>query len=191
MQDEASSLSTEPVVSPGVFPRSSDPNRVSLGWTEDFAPRAEIENFSILHSGSRGVVDQDKVARPVDFSLPQDEVMEVDEYFELSPYGLMGACPRQPVATLMGDSAHIVARTPRSSAPGFGASSILAPAPGTTSSEVVGAFPRELPAAENRMGRSPMLYVQLQIGTTLLPALVDSGACDNFISMQTVAYHNR
>ena len=32
-----------------------------------------------------------------------------------------------------------------------------------------------------------MLYVQLQIGTTILPAPVDSGACDNFISAQTVA----
>ena len=31
MQDEASSLSTKPVVSPGVFPRSSDPTHVSLG----------------------------------------------------------------------------------------------------------------------------------------------------------------
>ena len=32
-----------------------------------------------------------------------------------------------------------------------------------------------------------MLYVQLRIGTTILPALVDSGACDNFISEQAVA----
>ena len=75
MQDEASSLSTKPVVSPGVCPRSSDPNHVSLGWTEDFAPRAETENFGLLPSGSRGVVDQDQVARHVAFSLPQDEVV--------------------------------------------------------------------------------------------------------------------
>ena len=32
-----------------------------------------------------------------------------------------------------------------------------------------------------------MLYVQLQLGATILPALVDSGACDNFISAQTAA----
>ena len=32
-----------------------------------------------------------------------------------------------------------------------------------------------------------MLYVQPQLGTTILPALVDSGACDNFIPAQTVA----
>ena len=37
------------------------------------------------------------------------------------------------------------------------------------------------------MGRSPMLYVQLKIGINILPAIVDSGACDNFISAQTVA----
>ena len=69
-----------------------------------FAPRAEIENFGLLPSVSRGVVDQDQVARPVDFSLPHDEVVEVDGYFELSPYGLRGACLRQPVAPLMGAS---------------------------------------------------------------------------------------
>ena len=187
MQDDASSLSPKPVVSPGVFPQSSAPNHVSLGWTEAFEPRADIETFGLLPSGSRGMVDQDQVARPVDFSLPQDEVVEVDDYFELSPYGLRGACPRQPVAPLMGASAHIVATTPRSRALGFGATSLLSSAPGTTSSEVVGAFPREIPASENRMGRSPILYVQLQIGTNIPPALVDSGACDNFMSAQTVA----
>ena len=32
-----------------------------------------------------------------------------------------------------------------------------------------------------------MLYVQLRIGSTILPALVDSGACDNIISEQAVA----
>ena len=119
--------------------------------------------------------------------MPQDEVVEVDDYFELSPYGLRGACPRQPVAPLMGGSAHIVATTPRSRALVFGATSILSSAPGTTSSEAVSAFTRELPATEHRMGRSPMLYVQLQIGTNILPALVYSGACNNFISAQTVA----
>ena len=87
----------------------------------------------------------------------------------------------------MGASAHIVATTPRSRALGFGATSILSSAPGTTSSDVVGAFPGELPATDNRMRCSPMFYVQLQIGTNILPALVDSGACDNFISAQTVA----
>ena len=105
----------------------------------------------------------------------------MDDYFEQSPYGLREACP------LMSHSARTVATTPRSGALGFGATSMLSSAPCTTSSEVVGAFPRELPATENRMGRSPMLYVQLQIGTTLLPALADSGACDNFISAQIVA----
>ena len=30
-----------------------------------------------------------------------------------------------------------------------------------------------------------MLYVQLQLGGAVLPALVDSGVCDNFISAQT------
>ena len=69
-----------------------------------------------------------------------------------------------------------VAQTKVQQALGFGAASILSSAPGTNSSEVVVAFPRELPATENRMGRSPMLYVQLQIGTNILPALVDSGA---------------
>ena len=113
--------------------------------------------------------------------------MEVDDYFELSPYGLRGACPRQPVAPLLGGSAHIVATTPRSRALGFGATSTLSSATGTTSSEAVRAFLRELPATAHRMGRSPMLYVQLQIWTNILPALVDSGACDNFISAQTVA----
>ena len=33
-----------------------------------------------------------------------------------------------------------------------------------------------------------MLYVQLQLGAAILPALVDSGACDNFTSAQTAAY---
>ena len=61
---------------------------------------------------SRGVGDQDQVTRPVDFSLPQDEAVEVDAYFELSTFGLRGACPRQPVAPLVGKSAHIVATTP-------------------------------------------------------------------------------
>ena len=81
MQDEACSLSPTSVVSPGVFPRSSDPNHVSLGWTEAFDPRAVIGNFGLLPSGSRGAVDQEQVARPVDFSLPQDEAVEVDDYF--------------------------------------------------------------------------------------------------------------
>ena len=54
----------------------------------------EIQNFGLLPSGSMGVVDQDQAARPADFSLPQDEFVEVDDYFELSPYGLRGICPR-------------------------------------------------------------------------------------------------
>ena len=87
----------------------------------------------------------------------------------------------------MGDSAHIAATTPCCRALGFWTTSILSSAPGTTSSEVMGAFPRELPATENRMWRSPMLYVQLQIWTKIISALVDSGACDNFISAHTVA----
>ena len=49
------------------------------------------------------------------------------------------------------------------------------------------ASPRELLAIENLVGKSPMLYVQLRIGQTTLSALVDSGACDNFISEQAVA----
>ena len=87
MQDEAYSLSTTSVVSPGVFPRSSDPNHVSLGWTEAFDPRAVIEDFGLLPSGSRRVGDQDR-----------DQAVEADAYIELSPYGLRVACPRQQVA---------------------------------------------------------------------------------------------
>ena len=40
---------------------------------------------------------------------------------------------------------------------------------------------------ENCEEHSPILYVQLRVGTTTLPAIVDSGACDNFISEQAVA----
>ena len=47
-------------------------------------------------------------------------------------------------------------------------------------------MPRDLLATGNCVGHSPMLYVQLRIGTTTLPALVDSGACGNFISEQAV-----
>ena len=48
------------------------------------------------------------------------------------------------------------------------------------------AIPRDLLTTENYVGNSPVLYVQLRVGTTTLPALVDSGACDNFISKQAV-----
>ena len=87
----------------------------------------------------------------------------------------------------MGSLTHIVATTPRSHALGFGATSILSSATCVDTSAVVDAFPSELQATENCAGRSPMLYVQLQLGAAVLPALVDSGACDNFISAQTAA----
>ena len=111
----------------------------------------------------------------------------VADYCVLSPYGLRRACPRQPVAPLLGSSTHIVATSPRSRALWFGATSILSSAPCTDSSDVVVASPRELQATENRVGRSQMLYVQLQLGATILPALVDMVACDNFISAQSPA----
>ena len=87
----------------------------------------------------------------------------------------------------MGGAVRIVANSPRSRALGFGATSQLPPVSCADPSKVGVALPRVLPASENRSGQNPMLYVQLRIGPTILPALVDSGACDNFFSEQAVA----
>ena len=70
-----------------------------------------------------------------------NEVAEVDDYFGESPFGLRGACPRQPVAPLTGSLTHIVATLPRSRALGLGDKSILSSAPCQDSSEVGVASP--------------------------------------------------
>ena len=87
---------------------------------------------------------------------------------------------------MSGGAVQIVANSPRSLASGFWATSALPPVSCADPSKVGVVLPRVLPASETFWGHAPMLYVQLRIETTILPALVDSGACDNFISDQAV-----